>query len=304
MRKSTKVFIWVIGIVIVGSVLIAVLFSGKATLQDGYDLSGPGAKVAIVNLTGTILSSREIVSELQTVAENRSVKAIVLRVDSPGGGVAASQEIYEEVKSISDTIKPIVVSMGSLAASGGYYVSCGATRIVADPGTITGSIGVIAMFPNYAKLMTKLGLQMDVIKSGKYKDSGSPFRPMTEQDMKYFQGVVDNSYEQFLNVVAENRKLPVDKLKKFADGRVFTGEQALKLGLIDTLGSFEDAIKIAAHLGGIKGKPVVVEPTGRKTLFDLVFGDFFSKLHIFEKDFIEQPILQYRFAQLCNRKGE
>ncbi len=297
MRRSTKVFLWVIGIVVLGSLLIALLFSGRETFQNGYDLSGAGSKVAVVNLTGTILSSRQIVSELQTVAENSSVKAIVLRVDSPGGGVAASQEIYEEVKSISDTVKPIVVSMGSLAASGGYYVSCGATRIVADPGTITGSIGVIAMFPNYAKLMTKLGLQMDVIKSGKYKDSGSPFRQMTEQDKKYFQGVVDNSFDQFLNVVAEDRKLPIDKLKKFADGRVFTGAQALKLGLIDTLGSFQDAIKIAANLGGIKGKPVVVEPSERKTLFDLVFGDFISKLHIFEKDFIEQPILQYRFAQ-------
>ncbi|MCL5266532.1 MAG: signal peptide peptidase SppA [Bacteroidetes bacterium] len=297
MRKSTKVFVWVIGIVILGSLLIALLFSGRETFQNGYDLSGAGAKVAVVNLTGTILSSRQVISELQTVAENASVKAIVLRVDSPGGGVAASQEIYEEVKSISDTVKPIVVSMGSLAASGGYYVSCGATRIVADPGTITGSIGVIAMFPNYAKLMTKLGLEMDVIKSGKYKDSGSPFRQMTEQDKKYFQGVVDNSFDQFLNVVAEDRKLPIDKLKKFADGRVFTGAQALKLGLVDTLGSFQDAIKIAANLGGIKGKPVVVEPAERRTLFDLIFGDFFSKLHIFEKDFIEQPILQYRFAQ-------
>ena len=297
MRRSTKVFLWVIGFVVLGSLLIALLFSGRETFQNGYDLSGAGSKVAVVNLTGTILSSRQIVSALQTVAENSSVKAIVLRVDSPGGGVAASQEIYEEVKSISDTVKPIVVSMGSLAASGGYYVSCGATRIVADPGTITGSIGVIAMFPNYAKLMTKLGLQMDVIKSGKYKDSGSPFRQMTEQDKKYFQGVVDNSFDQFLNVVAEDRKLPIDKLKKFADGRVFTGAQALKLGLVDTLGSFQDAIKIAANLGGIKGKPVVVEPAERKTLFDLVFGDFISKLHIFEKDFIEQPILQYRFAQ-------
>lgn len=297
MRKSTRVFIWVIGIVIVGSIITAVFFSGREKLQEGYNLSGPGSKVAVVNLTGTILASRRIVSELQAVAENRSVKAIVLRVDSPGGGVAASQEIYEEVKSISDTVKPVVVSMGSMAASGGYYVSCGATRIVADPGTITGSIGVIAMFPNYAKLMTKLGLQMDVIKSGKYKDSGSPFRQMTEQDKKYFQGVVDNSFDQFLNVVAKNRKLPIDKLKKFADGRVFTGEQALKLGLIDTLGSLQDAIKIAAHLGGIKGSPVVVEPAERRTLFDFIFGDFLSKLHIFEKDFIEQPVLQYRFAQ-------
>ena len=297
MKKSTKVFLWVIGVVLAGSVLIAVLIFAGGTEESEYDLSGHGAKVAVVNLTGTIISSREIVSTLQTLAKNKSVKAILLRVDSPGGGVAASQEIFEEVESIRDSVKPIVVSMGSLAASGGYYVSCGATRIVANPGTITGSIGVIAMFPNYAKLMGKLGLQMDVIKSGKYKDSGSPFRQMTEQDKKYFQGVVEDSYDQFLNAVAKERKLPIDKLKKFADGRVFTGAQALKLGLVDTLGSFEDAIKIAAKLGGIKGEPVVVEAKKPRTLADLIFGDMFSRLHIFEKDFIEQPILQYRFSQ-------
>ena len=297
MKKSTKVFLWVIGVVLAGSVLIAVLIFAGGTEESEYDLSGHGAKVAVVNLTGTIISSREIVSMLQTLAKNKSVKAILLRVDSPGGGVAASQEIFEEVESIRDSVKPIVVSMGSLAASGGYYVSCGATRIVANPGTITGSIGVIAMFPNYAKLMGKLGLQMDVIKSGKYKDSGSPFRQMTEQDKKYFQGVVEDSYDQFLNAVAKERKLPIDKLKKFADGRVFTGAQALKLGLVDTLGSFEDAIKIAAKLGGIKGEPVVVEAKKPRTLADLIFGDMFSRLHIFEKDFIEQPILQYRFSQ-------
>ncbi len=297
MKKSTKVFLWVIGVVLAGSVLIAVLIFAGGTEESEYDLSGHGAKVAVVNLTGTIISSREIVSTLQTLAKNKSVKAILLRVNSPGGGVAASQEIFEEVESIRDSVKPIVVSMGSLAASGGYYVSCGATRIVANPGTITGSIGVIAMFPNYAKLMEKLGLQMDVIKSGKYKDSGSPFRQMTEQDKKYFQGVVEDSYDQFLNAVAKERKLPIDNLKKFADGRVFTGAQALKLGLVDTLGSFEDAIKIAAKLGGIKGEPVVVEAKKPRTLADLIFGDMFSRLHIFEKDFIEQPILQYRFSQ-------
>ena len=297
MKKSTKVFLWVIGVVLAGSVLIAVLIFAVGTEESEYDLSGHGAKVAVVNLTGTIISPREIVSTLQTLAKNKSVKAILLRVDSPGGGVAASQEIFEEVESIRDSVKPIVVSMGSLAASGGYYVSCGATRIVANPGTITGSIGVIAMFPNYAKLMGKLGLQMDVIKSGKYKDSGSPFRQMTEQDKKYFQGVVEDSYDQFLNAVAKERKLPIDKLKKFADGRVFTGAQALKLGLVDTLGSFEDAIKIAAKLGGIRGEPVVVEAKKPRTLADLIFGDMFSRLHIFEKDFIEQPILQYRFSQ-------
>jgi protease IV len=299
MRESTKVFLWVIGIILGASIVIALLIygSGSGSEEAEYDLSGSRAKVAVVNLTGTIMSSRGIVSALQTVADNSSVKAIVLRVDSPGGGVAASQEIFEEVKSIRDSLKPIVVSMGAIAASGGYYVSCGATRIVANPGTITGSIGVIAMFPNYAKLMGKLGLEMDVIKSGKYKDSGSPFRKMNETDKKYFQGVVDDSYEQFLDVVARERKLSESNLKKYADGRVFTGAQALKLGLIDTLGSFEDAISIAAKLGGIAGRPLVVEARKPQTLADLIFGDLLSKFHFFEKDFIEQPVLQYRFAQ-------
>ncbi len=297
MKDSTKVFIWVIAIVLGAGILFALLTSGGTPDSSGYDLSGSTPKVAVVNLTGTILSSRHIVSSLQTLADNSSVKAIVLRVDSPGGGVAASQEIFEEVKSIRDTVKPIVVSMGSMAASGGYYVSCGATRIVADPGTITGSIGVIAMFPNYTRLMDKLGLRMNVIKSGKYKDSGSPFREMTESDKKYFYGVVENSYDQFLNVVAEERKLPVDKLKKFADGRVFTGQQALKLGLVDTLGSLEDAISIAARLGGIKGKPLVVEARKPQSLVDLLLGDFAQKFHFLGKDFVEQPVLQYRFAQ-------
>ncbi len=299
MKQSTKVFLWVIGIILGASIVLGLLIYGigPESGESEYDLSGSGAKVAVVNLTGTIISSREIVSTLRTLADNSSVKALVLRVDSPGGGVAASQEIFEEVESIRDSIKPIVVSMGSIAASGGYYVSCGATRIVANPGTITGSIGVIAMFPNYSKLMDKLGLEMDVIKSGKYKDSGSPFRKMTETDKKYFQGVVDDSYDQFLDVVARERKLSVGNLKKFADGRVFTGAQALKLGLIDTLGSFEDAISIAAKLGGIKGEPKVIEARRPRTLVDLLLGDFLSRFHIFEKDFIEQPILQYRFAQ-------
>lgn len=297
MKESTKIFLWVIALVLCAGVVFALLTLGGGHEEGEYNLSGSRPKVAVVSLTGTIVSSRGIVSTLQELAENSSVKAIVLRVDSPGGGVAASQEIYEEVKSVSDTVKPIIVSMGSIAASGGYYVSCGATRIVANPGTITGSIGVIAMFPNYAKLMAKLGLQMDVIKSGKYKDSGSPFRKMTEADKKYFLGVVDNSYDQFLNVVAKQRKLPIDKLKKFANGRVFTGEQALKLGLVDTLGSLEDAISIAARLGGITGKPEVVEAKRPRSLADMILGDFAQKFHFLEKDFIEQPVLQYRFAQ-------
>ncbi len=298
MKKSTKVFIWLIGIVLaLGVFMIIIIMSGGGNEEAEYDLSGGGQKIAIVNLAGTILSSREIVSTLKTLAENSTVKAILLRVDSPGGGVAASQEIYEEVKSIRESGKPIVVSMGSIAASGGYYVSCGATRIVANPGTITGSIGVIATFPNFSKLMGKVGLQMNVVKSGEYKDSGSPFRPATKEDEQIFQGVVDDSYSQFLDVVSTERKLSLEKLKKFADGRVFTGVQALKLGLIDTLGSYEDAIKIAAKLGGIRGKPTVIEQRRQRTLADIIFGDLFSNLHLFERDLVEQPVLQYRFLQ-------
>jgi protease IV len=298
MKKSTKVFIWLIGILLVlGVLLVVIIMAGGGTEESEYDLSGGGQKIAVVNLTGTIMSSRETVSTLKSLAKSPSVRAILLRIDSPGGGVAASQEIYEEVKSIRDSGKPIVVSMGALAASGGYYVSCGATRIVANPGTITGSIGVIAEFPNFTKLMEKVGLEMNVVKSGKYKDSGSPFRPATKQDEQIFQNVVDDTYLQFLDVVSSDRKIPVEKLKNFADGRVFTGVQALKLGLIDTLGSYEDAIGIAAKLGGIKGEPVIVEPRRLRTLSDIIFGDLFSNLHLFEKDFIEQPVLQYRFLQ-------
>jgi protease-4 len=145
--------------------------------------------------------------------------------------------------------------------------------------------------------MEKVGLEMNVVKSGEYKDSGSPFRPATKEDKQIFQGVVDDSYSQFLDVVSSERKLSLEKLKKFADGRVFTGVQALKLGLIDTLGSYEDAIKIAAKLGGIKGRPAVIEPRKLRSLADIIFGDLFSNLHLFEKDFIEQPVLQYRFLQ-------
>jgi protease-4 len=295
MKKSTKVFVWLIGIVLaLGVLMVVIIMSGGGGEEGEYDLSGAGQKIAVVNLTGTILSSREMVSTLKSLAENASVKAILLRVDSPGGGVAASQEIFEEVRKIRDSGKPIVVSMGALAASGGYYVSCGATRIVANPGTITGSIGVIAEFPNFSKLMEKVGLEMNVVKSGDYKDSGSPFRQATKQDEQIFQGVVDDTYSQFLDVVSSERKLPLEKLKKIADGRVFTGVQALKLGLVDTLGSYEDAVDIAAKLGGIKGKPVVVEPRKQRPLADILFGDLFSNLHFFEKNFIEQPVLQYK----------
>lgn len=230
-----------------------------------------GSKVAVVRLEGTIMGSKNTVSQLKEYAKDRSVKAIVLRINSPGGAVAPSQEIYEEVRKVAAR-KKIVVSMGSVAASGGYYVASAATRIIADPGTLTGSIGVIMEIPNVAGLMNKIGLKTEIIKSGKNKDMGTPFRAMKPEERKILQGVMDNVHNQFIRAVAKGRKMKIADVRKLADGRVFTGEQALKLGLVDQLGSFEDAIRTAARLAGISGEPQVVEKENKFSFFDILSG--------------------------------
>ncbi len=214
-----------------------------------------------------ISTSKYIVQDLKTFTEDPSIKAIVIRVDSPGGGVAPAQEIYEQVKKTREK-KKVVVSMGAIAASGGYYISLPADVIVANPGTITGSIGVIMEFPIFQELLKKVGINFEVIKSREHKDIGSPFRPMTKKEKKLMQGVVLDVYNQFVEATVENRGLPRDSIMKFADGRIFSGRQAKELGLIDTLGSFEDAVKIAGELVGIE-KPNIVYPPKRLTLIDL-----------------------------------
>jgi protease-4 len=195
--------------------------------------------------------------------------------------VAASQEIYSALKKAGEKL-PVVVSMGGVAASGGYYVAVAADTIVANPGTTTGSIGVIATLAQVFRLMDKIGIDHEVIKSGKFKDSGSALRKMTPEDRQYLQGWIDDAYQQFVETVAEERNMPLSKVKKIADGRVFTGRQALELGLIDKLGDFQDAIDLAGKMGGIKGKPEILEKKKRRlTLFDLLFGDvneFLTKL--------------------------
>ena len=206
--------------------------------------------IGVIDVKGVILESEEILANLVAFREEPKIKGIVLRIDSPGGAVGASQEIYDEVRRTSK-VKPVVASMGSVAASGGLYVSLGAGKIVANPGTLTGSMGVILKFANLEGLFDKIGYKNEVVKSGRLKDIGSPSRPMTGEERQMLQGMIDNVQEQFVQAVSESRSLPVAEVRKIADGRIFSGQQAKEYGLVDRLGNFSDAVMLAAELAGI-----------------------------------------------------
>lgn len=227
---------------------------------------GRGERVAVISVTGLISDSESTIEQLKKFVKDDSVKAIVLRINSPGGGVAPSQEIYEEVKK-ARAKKPVLSSMGALAASGGYYIACATQRVYANPGTITGSIGVIMPFMNVKDLVEKIGLKGMTVKSGVFKDMGSPMRDMTPQERELLQGVVDNVHLQFVNAVADGRNLEREDVRRIADGRIFTGEQAKELGLVDVLGNLEDAIADAGKLGKISGEPKVVTSPKKKISF-------------------------------------
>ncbi|TYO99572.1 signal peptide peptidase A [Geothermobacter ehrlichii] len=218
-----------------------------------------GEKVAVVEIQGVISSSRDIMEELVDYRENPTVKAVVLRINSPGGAVGPAQEIYEEVGKLAK-VKPVVVSMGAVAASGGYYVAVPASRILANPGTLTGSIGVIMQFTNIEELLAKIGLKSQVVKSGAHKDIGSVTRPMTEQEREILQQLIDDVHQQFVTAIAEGRKMDLKRVKELADGRIYTGRQALKIGLVDELGNLQDAVALAGKMGGIQGRPQVIYP--------------------------------------------
>lgn len=269
---------WIIGIIIIATVVFFIfaiaLFLSSVGTKNRSEFTPGGSKIALVEVTGVIIQAEDIVRQLDKYNRDKSVKGIVLRIESPGGGIAASQEIYEKVKQVRDSGKVVIASMGSVAASGGYYIALGADTIMANQGTTTGSIGVIAEIPNTSELLNKIGIKYDVIKSGKFKDTGSPFRKMTEEDRTYLQGWIDDAFTQFFEVVVNERKLIRSKVMKYADGRVFTGKQALAYGLIDTLGTYDDAINLAARLGGIEGKPKTIKERKTKvTIFDLLFQD-------------------------------
>lgn len=260
-NKKLKIFLIILTVLILISFLATIM---ESTISQG--------KIAIVNVKGIIVDSNGVIEELKQYRKNPAVKAIVLRVDSPGGAVVPSQEIYEEVKR-TIKVKPVIVSMGSVAASGGYYISCLATKIIANPGTLTGSIGVLIEIPNIKGLLDKIGVKAEVIKSGKYKDITSPLKPPLQSDEKeVLQRLIDDVHEQFVNAVSEGRKIPIEKVKKFADGRVFTGLKAKEIGLVDEIGDLEYAIKVAAQLGHIKGEPEIIM---KKTtiLNELIKGD-------------------------------
>jgi len=298
MTKSTKWFLGILGLLTVLAIAFtAFLFYliSKATDTEVIT-SGSGQKVALVEVKGVITASEDVVRQMKQHRENKSIKAIVLRIDSPGGGVVASQEIYEEVKKTRDSGKPVVASMGALAASGGYYVACGASRLVANPGTLTGSIGVISEFLQLEEGLSKLGIGVKTIKSGKLKDAGSMTRKMTDEDVRYFQELMDDVHMQFISAVEEARSIDHDQAMALADGRVFTGAQALELGLVDTLGTLEDAIGIAAELAGITGEPSVVRERKRKPWMDGLFGDVGETLSAIKDEVINRPVLSYRFA--------
>lgn len=257
-----KIFIVLLGLFI----LLAIVSILLVLMQKSIPI---GDRIALIRIEGIIADSKTSIDEIKEYVKDPSIKAILLRIDSPGGAVAPAQEIYEEVKK-AVTKKKVIVSMGSVAASGGYYIASPATKIIANPGTITGSIGVIMEVPNIEGLMNKIGVKTEVIKSGRHKDTLSVFRGIRKEDREILQRVLDNVHEQFITAVAEGRKMPPAEVKKIADGRIFTGEQALKIGLIDELGNIEDAIKTAAELSGIKGEPVIVSKKERISLINLL----------------------------------
>ena len=259
--------------------IIAIGFLAFSILANYLAESGwvGGDKVALIRIEGVILDSRETIQELRRYRENPTVKAIVLRIDSPGGGVVPSQEIFAEVrKTRADGKLKLVASMGNLAASGGYYIAAATDKIVANPGTLTGSIGVIMELANVKGLLDKIGVQSVVIKSGRYKDMASPFRAMTEEDRTLLQGVLDDVHAQFIEAVATGRALNVEQVKGMADGRIFTGRQAKSVSLVDELGDLQDAIKLAAQLVGISGEPRVIETRKRFSWRDLLDPLFFG----------------------------
>ena len=250
------VFTSIVAVTSVLTSLISMLGKDKAELRFGD-------KVGVIEIEGMMMDARDLLDQIKTFREREAIKAIVMRINSPGGAVGPAQEIYREIrKTVKE--KPVVASMGTIAASGGYYVAAAADQIMANPGTVTGSIGVIMGYTNFQELFEKIGLTPVVIKSGEYKDIASPVRKMSEQERELLQKFTDTVHNQFIEDVAEGRGVSLDIIRKLADGRIFSGETAKQYGLVDRLGNLEDAIDWAGRLGGIKGKITSVYPPEKK----------------------------------------
>jgi protease-4 len=264
------------------------------TLHAGSNeaaFGGFGDRIGVVDLDGVILSPQPVVGQLKKFGDDSSIKAIILHVNSPGGGVAASEEIYREVKRIREEKKKrIVVSIETVGASGAYYIASASNKIYADNGSVVGSIGVIAEWVNYGDLLKWAKLKSIVFKTGEFKDTGDPTRDLTPAEQAYLQSLIDNMFGQFVQAVADGRSMKVDDVKAIANGKVWTGEQALSMKLIDNVGDFEAAVKDTAKSVGISGEPTVVRPErDRRTLLDLMLGDVSQYLPDTEK-ILEQHV--------------
>lgn len=265
---------WVLGIIFGG--LFLLLFGFLLVLylavQSEDGVTSGGDRVGVVEIIGPIADSKKTLKELGEFRDSERIKAVVVRIDSPGGSVGPSQEIYDGILKVREK-KSVIVSMGSMAASGGFLIACAAEKIFANPGTLTGSIGVIMQVPNVAGVLKWAGVEMNTVTSGKLKDSGSPFRPMTPEERQYFEGVLLDVHEQFIGAVQKGRKLEAEAVRPFADGRVFTGRQAKEWKLVDELGGLDAAVAEAGKLGGIEGEPKVEYPKREKKLLRELLGD-------------------------------
>jgi protease-4 len=276
-------------------VIILIGLTGISVVEEGASFYNLGQKVAIIEIYGTISGSNDVIRQLKKYSKDSSIPAIVLDIDSPGGAVVPSQEIYEEVLKAKKAGKKVVASLRSLGASGGYYIACSADTIVANPGTLTGSIGVIFEFPVVQELFKKIGVKFEVVKRGELKEVGTSFRSMTQEERDLLQSVIDDTYNQFVDAVKEGRGLEREKILELADGRVFTGRQAKELGLVDELGDIEDAIKIAGKMGDITGVPRTIRERPKKVSFFDILTSSFKAISDLRSNENLLPKLQYIF---------
>ena len=269
---------WILGLLFGGLFLCLFAFMALAWVAVQSGRSGNimaragGDRVGVVEVTGVIGDDKIILRELREFAEDPRIRAVVVRIDSPGGSVGPSQEIFEAMRRLQKK-KHVLASMGSIAASGGFYVAMGAEKVFANPGTLTGSIGVISEFPNVTGFLRWAGVDMRTITAGKMKDAGSPFREMTPDERAYLQAMLNDVHDQFIAAVVESRKLSDEEVRKVADGRVFTGRKAKELKLVDELGGLQDAVREAGKLAGLKGEPRMEYPSKERPLFRAMFGD-------------------------------
>ncbi len=277
-QSRSRVLLWVLvggGAFFLFMLAVFTLVYFSMRTDSRAEFAGFGDKIGVIDLDGVILSPQDTVHDLKKFGDDSSIKAIILHVNTPGGGAAASEEIYREVRRIRDEKKKrIVASIETVGASGGYYVSSGANKIFANEASIVGSIGVIAEWYNYEELIKWAKLKAITLKAGEFKDTGSPTREMTPAEREYMQGLIDNMHQQFIHAVADGRKMKDEEIKSIANGKVWTGQQAKDLKLVDEIGDFEACVKDTAKSVGIKGEPTLVRPIERRrTLSDLLFGD-------------------------------